>query len=244
MSGSPEKNTTDQTKQIYEPLQRDVFRDGVIASIEKALFSRQLKPGDRVVETEIARQTGISRGPVREALQQLVGEGVLVNHPYHGTFVARWTARDVSEVYGLRAVLESYAVRLALERMTDGILAKLESIIEEMCELARRGDGEGVSELDIQFHEQINEFSDQRLLCRTLSGMRRKIGMLLSIDRELTSDLVQLAENHIILMDALRSGDPVHAENVFREHIIEVGDRLVARMHELGEYNESGEEVS
>lgn len=220
----------DSQKQMYKRLQRDVLRDGVLAAIEQALFSGQLRPGDRVVETDIARQTGISRGPVREALQQLVGEGVLVHHPYRGTFVAEWSARDVGEVYGLRAVLEGYSVRLALMHMTDDEFGELENIVEEMCERAREGDGEEVSRLDILFHKRLYDFSDHQLLGDTLSGLRRKIGMLVAIDRELTSDLVQLAENHRMLLEALRAGDPVDAEEVFRQHIVEVGDALVARM--------------
>jgi DNA-binding GntR family transcriptional regulator len=218
-----------------------VLRDGVLDAIERAIFSGQLKPGDRVVETDIAQQTGTSRGPVREAIQQLVGEGLLVSHPYRGTFVARWTVRDVVEVYGLRAVLEGYAVHLALEHMSEDMLAELESIVDEMCELARRGDGEGVTKLDIHFHARLYEFSGQQLLCSSLADLRRKIEMLTTIDRELSQDLVQLAENHRMLLDTLRSGDPDHAEHVFRQHIVEVGEVLAARMREVGECEENGE---
>ena len=86
------------------------------------------------------------------------------------------------------------------------------------------------------------EFSGQRLLCDSLAALRRKIEALTNIDRELTQDLVRLAENHRMLLDALRSGDPDHAEHVFRQHIVEVGDALVARMRELGECEDNDEE--
>lgn len=225
----------------YKRVEHDVLRDGVLDAIEKAIFSGQLKPGDRVVETDIAQQTGTSRGPVREAIQQLVGEGLLVSHPYRGTFVARWTMSDVMEVYGLRAVLEGYAVHLALEHMSEDMLVELESIVDEMCELARRGDGEGVTKLDIHFHARLYEFSGQRLLCNALADLRRKIEVLTNIDRELTRDLVQLAENHRMLLDTLRSGNPDHAEHVFRQHIVEVGDALLTRLREQGECEENEE---
>jgi DNA-binding GntR family transcriptional regulator len=226
---------------VYQHVQRDVGRDSVVAVIEAALASGRLRPGDRVIETDIARQTGISRGPVREALQQLVAEEVLVNYPYRGTFVTKWSARDVAEVYGLRAVLEGYAAHRALEHMDEDSFAELERIVNNMCELARQGDGEGVSELDICFHTRLYEFSGHRLLCNSLASLRRRIRMLVTIDRELTQDLVQLAENHRMLLDALRSGDPAHAEDVFRQHIIEVGDGLVARMRAMGECEEDEE---
>lgn len=70
-------------------LKRENLRDAVIRLIEEALLMGELSPGSRIVEAELARQAGISRGPVREAIQQLVGEGVLVQYPSRGTFVVQ-----------------------------------------------------------------------------------------------------------------------------------------------------------
>ena len=209
-----------------------VLRDRVMDAIEAALVSGSLKPGDRVVEAEIAREAGISRGPVREAIQHLVADGILVNIPHRGTFVARWTVRDVAETYGLRALLESYAARLAMARMSPQELGRLEAIVTEMFRQAREGNASAVYELDLRFHQTLYELSGHGLLCRILGEMRRRIGMLVSFDATTTPDLVQYAQNHRMLFDALRAGDGDQTEHVFREHITTVGEALIGRMKE------------
>ena len=125
-------------------LENDSLRDRVLDAIEQALVSGALKPEDRVVEAEIAREAGISRGPVREAIQQLVGEGVLVSIPHRGTFVAGWTERDVVETYSMRALLESYAAALAMSRMNPDESPEMEAIVDEMFQRAKEGNAPAV----------------------------------------------------------------------------------------------------
>jgi DNA-binding GntR family transcriptional regulator len=193
------------------------------------LSSGELKPGDQVNEAEIARQAGISRGPVREAIQQLVGEEILVNYPHRGTFVTEWDERDIEEVYSLRAVMESYGASLASQRMLPEEYDELEGIVAEMIKRANEGDGPGVFELDLKFHLRTYEFSRHNLLCNLLAKLRRRIYIYLKMDANTTPNLVSYAENHSLLLKALRSDDPAYTEKVFREHILEVGSMLVER---------------
>jgi len=213
-------------------LENQSLRDRVLDAIEQALVSGALKPEDRVVEAEIAREAGISRGPVREAIQQLVGEGILVSIPHRGTFVARWTERDVAETYSMRALLESYAASLAMTRMEQQESAELESIVKEMFLQAGEGNASAVLELDLHFHHRLYELSGHSMLGRMLGELRRRISMLVNFDASTTPDLVEYAQNHQMLLDALHTGDRDHVEHAFREHIISVGDTLIQRMTE------------
>jgi DNA-binding GntR family transcriptional regulator len=224
-----------------------VIRDRVLDAIEKALVSGALRPGDRVVESEIAREAGISRGPVREAIQHLVAEGILVNMPHRGTFVAHWTEGDVAETYGLRALLESYAARLAMGRMTPEQMAELDAMASEMFARAQDGDAAAVFELDLQFHHRLYELSGHSLLRRTLAELWRRISMLVNFDATTSPDLLEYAKNHRMLFDALRTGNSGDVERVFREHIVSVGDALIRRMreeHELLEEKGSVQRVA
>jgi DNA-binding GntR family transcriptional regulator len=213
-------------------LENQSLRDRVLDAIEQALVSGALKPEDRVVEAEIAREAGISRGPVREAIQQLVGEGILVSIPHRGTFVARWTERDVAETYSMRALLESYAASLAMTRMSPQESAEMEAIVDEMFRRAREGNAPTVLELDLRFHHRLYELSGHTMLERMLGELRRRISMLVNFDASTTPDLVEYAQNHKMLLDALRTGDRDHVEHAFRAHIIAVGDALIHRMSE------------
>jgi DNA-binding GntR family transcriptional regulator len=214
-----------------EHIERRVLRDRVLEAVEQALVSGTLRPGDRLKEAEIAQEAGISRGPVREALQQLVGEGILVNVPHRGTYVALWSKSDVIETYGLRALLESYAARLAMKRMTEEEKAELGSIVERMYTRAREGDAVGLSELDRRFHHRLFELSGNAPLRRILRDLWRRIGMMVNFDATTSPDLFQYADNHRMLLDALRSGKADSAEQVFREHIVSVGEALTQRMN-------------
>jgi DNA-binding GntR family transcriptional regulator len=215
-----------------EPIESKIIRDQVLDAIEKALVSGELRPEDRVNEAEIARDAGISRGPVREAIQHLVAEGILVNVPHRGTYVAQWTKRDVAETYGLRALLESYAASLAKERMSVEEMTTLENIVSDMEACARRGDAACLSELDLEFHHRLYELSGHTLLMRVLRDLWRRISMLVNFDASTSPDLIEYAQNHRMLLDAIKSGDGIKIEQVFREHIIGIGDIIIQRMEE------------
>ncbi len=217
------------------------LRDRVLDALEQALIAGVLKPGDRVVEAEIARDAGISRGPVREAIQQLVGEGILVSVPNRGTFVARWTERDVAETYSMRALLESYAAALAMSHMTADDSAELESIVEGMFLRAEEENPAEMLELDLRFHRRLYELSRHKMLGHTLGDLRRRISMLVNIDATTSPDLVEYAQNHRMLLQALRTGDRDHVEHAFREHIVAAGDALIRRMREEKKLIEDGE---
>jgi DNA-binding GntR family transcriptional regulator len=225
-----------------EPIEASGLRNQVLEAIERALLSGALQPGDRVVEADIAREAGISRGPVREAIQHLVAQGILTHSPNRGTFVTRWTENDVYETYSLRALLESYAVRLAMASITPAVLAELEQLLETMCQRAHAGDALGVYHHDVQFHHHLYELAGHRLLSQMVYQLERRIYMLISLDAATTHNLVQYADNHEQLLQVLRSGDPDLAETVFREHILQVGRALVQRMREQGARAEAAAE--
>jgi len=225
------------------PLYRNVFRDDVAGIIVRALVSGELKPGDRIVEADLARKANISRGPVREAVQQLVGEGLLVSIPHRGTFVARWTERDVVETYRLRALLEAHAARLAAERMTPSELRALEGIVDELVLQAQDGNLAAVPELDFRFHLCLYEASGNRLLRGTIEKLWGRISMFVGIDAYTTDNLIHYAQNHRMLLDILKTGDPDTVERVFRQHYAEVSGALVQRLKEKHRLAEEDERV-
>jgi DNA-binding GntR family transcriptional regulator len=212
-----------------EFLDARVFRDRIEEAIFQALSTGDLKPGDQVNEAEIARQAGISRGPVREAIQHLVGEDILVSYPHRGTFVAEWTEKDIREIYSMRALLEGYAARLAVEVMTESELAELCSIIDKMVQSAKEGNEAGVYEYDILFHQCTCEFTRNELLSRLLTNLRRRINFYIKLDETTTPSLEQYAQNHYLLLESLKSRNPDMAETFFRDHLESVGKVLAER---------------
>jgi DNA-binding GntR family transcriptional regulator len=211
-------------------LKRENLRDAVIRLIEEALLMGELSPGSRIVEAELARQAGISRGPVREAIQQLVGEGVLVQYPSRGTFVVQWTPQAVEEAYTLRAVLERLAIQEAAKRAKPEDIAQLQAIVDEMAVHARDGDNRALVRLDVRFHEHLYALSGHSLLQEVLARLRRRLYALMGMDEGYALHRDEMARDHQRIVDALRTGDPALAGEVISAHILAVGAEVVEQV--------------
>lgn len=211
-------------------LKRENLRDAVIRLIEEALLRGELAPGSRIVEAELARQAGISRGPVREAIQQLVGERVLVNYPSRGTFVAHWTPQAVEEAYTLRAVLERLAIQEAAKRVRPEDIAQLQTIVEEMDQRAREGDSRALVFLDVRFHEQLYALSGHSLLQEVLARLRRRLYALMGLDEGYVVHRDEIARDHQRIVDAIKTGDPNLAAEAIAAHVLAVGAEVVEQV--------------
>ncbi len=223
-------------------LKRENLRDAVIRLIEDALLRGELPPGSRIVEAELARQAGISRGPVREAIQQLVGEGVLVQYPSRGTFVAGWTPQAVEEAYTLRAVLERLAIQEAVKRVRPEDIARLQTIVEEMDQQAREGNARALVFLDVRFHEQLYALSGHSLLQEVLARLRRRLYALMGLDEGYATHRDEIVRDHQRIVDALKTGNPDLAAEAITAHILAVGAEVVEQVRRrTEERNESGD---
>jgi len=212
------------------PLKRESLRDAVVKLIEEALLNGELQPGNRIVEADLAQRAGISRGPVREAIRQLVGEGILVSYPSRGTFVAQWTPCAVEEAYTLRAVLERFAIEEAIKRITPDEIAQLQATVEEMERSAAENDIRALMRLDIRFHEQLYAFSRHSLLQEVLAQLRRRLYCLMALDQGYSIHRDETAGDHQRIVEALKTGDATVAGEVIAAHILAVGAEVIEQV--------------
>lgn len=145
------------------------LRAHVVQMLSTAILSGKYRPGDRLNESQIARELNISRIPVREALSQLQEQGLVQNRERRGMFVTNITTEEVLQISSLRLILETEALRLARARMTAEILAELEALVEQM----ENWDGDllDARALDLQFHRALWRASGNPYLERTLYGL-------------------------------------------------------------------------
>jgi DNA-binding GntR family transcriptional regulator len=198
----------------FRPLRADVYE-----SLREAILVGSLEPGARVVEAEIARQMGISRGPIREALRHLEQDGLVEYRPRRGTVVAALTRKRVLDTYAVRSVLEGLAAEQAAERITDHEVAELEALLERMLACARAGDLRGMLRIDVAFHERICAIAGNPVLLRSWRGLGPLAWRLLADSKALSGYTVtELAERHRPLIQALAGRDPERAAKVAREH--------------------------
>ncbi len=201
---------------------RVVLSDRVKEYIVEAVLSGELKPGDRIVESSMARELGVSQAPVREAIRDLVLLGFLESQPYKGTSVRSFTYEELWETYTVRAALESLAARLAATHLTDEDADRLQGILDEMMEAAGQQDRDRLLQLDNRFHETILKFSRNKTLEQLWKTLQFSTWSIVTY-RKSSYDPGYLATRHVELLDALKSGDPENAARTMQHHIEDMG---------------------
>lgn len=205
------------------PMGRRVLREDIKEFLIDAIVRGELKPGERIVETQVAQQLGVSQGPVREALRDLEIFGFVVSSPFRGTQVRQISNEDLVEIYPIRAALEGIAARFAAVHIDDAMLVQLETLLDQMREAAAAGDREAHIDADVAFHRTIIEASGNKLLRQFWESMRLATTTFVT-NAMVRRSLGELADRHAPVLTALQARDPSAAEEAMRRHIEEPGE--------------------
>jgi DNA-binding GntR family transcriptional regulator len=188
--------------------------------LRRAIISGELGPGQRLVENTLAATLRISRGPLREALQFLEQEGLVVTLPRRGRFVHSADIRTLEEVYGLRRVLEPFAAERALESWSDASYGRLKGALDRLAEASRSESPRLVADRDIEFHTTLIELADHQLLWRTWNdSIAGNLHLLLNLTTPTHDSLDEPIRRHSVILDALAGGDAVNARTEIEAHI-------------------------
>lgn len=208
-------------------LERKNLALDVAARLRESIVHGTLAPGTRLLEVEAARQLGVSRGPLREALRILESEGLISSEPGHGSHVVQISERDIREIYSLRRILEEEAFRLAAQGATDAQLQQLDDILEAMFEAAGRGDHDTVLDLDLEFHKQVWRMSGHSRLEAYLNEVAAQARMYIAVQTSLYDDLAAGISDHREMLGALRERDPERAIRALLGHLQEATEVLL-----------------
>jgi len=199
-------------------LPRATFATMVTERLRDSIVNGTLEPGSQLSEVDLANSYGVSRGPVREALQRLVQEGLLRSEPHRGVFVPVLTDQDVVDVYLAREALESAAVRHVIATATSGTTVEaLDKYVAEMETAEAAGDWEAVGRFDLEFHTALVASTGsrrlQRMFTTVISETRLCLGALTGA--EARHDLV---DEHRKICDWIRDGDTEQALAALGKH--------------------------
>jgi DNA-binding GntR family transcriptional regulator len=202
------------------PISSPTLVDAVTVRLRNSILRGRFAPGERLVEADLARELGISRGPVREALAVLERDGIVVNVPRKGKFVLSFDAVRISEIYSLRKTLEAYAVELIIDRLTDFEREALSNAVAEIEDAANSGSISLIAERDLAFHNRLYELSGHQLL-RTVwaENIASKLRMLVNITTRTHDPLIDTGGNHRVLIDAINAKDKAEARRLVAQHI-------------------------
>ena len=192
----------------------------VAESLRNAIVSGQLRPGDRLTETNLAERLGTSRGPVREALRQLEHEGLVVNHPYRTTEVLGISQEEIEQVLvPVRLVLERFAFRKALPLLTDMDFEVLEGLVESMSQAARDAEPDALADADVRFHELVIERSGQAHCLQLWRAIEPRVRAHFRRDAPEHLDPSAVPDQHIDLLGELRTRDEGRVLLALERHI-------------------------
>jgi DNA-binding GntR family transcriptional regulator len=199
--------------------------DLVYQRLRDAIIDRRLEPGQWLRQEALAQELGVSQMPVRDALKRLVGEGLAERIPYRGVRVVEFSSEDLVDMFAVRLMLESLAVRYATLLITDGELARLRENLDRAAGLTEPQQMAARRELNDEFHLAICRASGRRYLIRQLEllwhwfpsvmlyeGMRRQ-------EQLSPARLAREHEEHAAILAALEQRDAARAEAVTRQHV-------------------------
>ncbi|RUZ79712.1 GntR family transcriptional regulator [Mesorhizobium sp. M7A.F.Ca.US.006.01.1.1] len=196
-----------------------MLSDQVSTLLVRELIFGRLQPGQRINEAELARQLGISRNPIREAIRRLEERGLLVAVPRKGTFVRTFLHSDIDEIFSFRIVVERFAMEQALPQMTDPDIERIAGFVDAMVAAANANDEIALVENDLAFHLEICRLSKNRQTLHAFTNIQAEVQMLITMAERQFESQMAAAVDHWPIVEALRTRNPQKAMDAIRDHI-------------------------
>ncbi len=217
------KTDLSATKLMSEQI-ADILRENII--------SGNINPGEKVNEYQVAKLLNISRPPIREAFRLLAAEGLITLVPRKGAFVSKLSVQEVKEIYEMKSMMESFAVRLAIPIIDEKEISELDSINNLMEEKIKQNNFKAILKLNIEFHRKMIKMSKNEKLAYFYESIvlpirkYQRVGLSAPISWE-----VSLKE-HRGITQAIESKNIALAERLTREHTMRARVRVVDRLRE------------
>lgn len=202
------------------------LRERAYSKIKAEILDGELTPGSAISEAERAEALGISRSPVREALQQLAREGLVEVFPKRGTFVTELTPREVREAFELRQAIECACARLAAERATEDDIEELASLCDAIDAAA---EGQASYDAGAAFHAGVARAAHSRYLAEAFESSQAKIDMASRAAAESRGQEHQDIA-HRDIFNAISAGDGAEADRIMRAHLDHSARSLIDRL--------------
>jgi DNA-binding GntR family transcriptional regulator len=201
------------------PLENRTLWERVHEFLRNEIMEDRLPPGTELQEVALAERLGVSRGPVREALGRLSAEGLVRIRPRNGAVVRSLSRNEFIEAYQVREALETFALRLAVPRLTAVDHQTLEELIDRMAEQAAAGDIAAFFGTNTAFHEALVEGSGNRKLSENYRQLARQLGRYRMRSLALRGNLQRSITEHRQLLNAIRAKETDRAVELLSEHI-------------------------
>jgi DNA-binding GntR family transcriptional regulator len=227
-----------QTSDDFENLSAEIKQtlsipDKVADLLREMILSGRWRPGDRIVETQVARQLDIGQPAVREALGKLEEAGIVRRFPNSGCVVTQLSKEEFGQIFRLRTELEGLAVELAIENHDPQMSVKLNSALSKLQKAGRKANAEEYYRADFEFHRTIWKLADNRFLEKALTQLVVPLFnfAIIEVIANHNLDLDSDAQEHKQIVEALLRGDKDHARRIVRRAMSDFWERGIALVH-------------
>jgi DNA-binding GntR family transcriptional regulator len=208
------------------PVSRESTASIIARQLRNAIMQGILTPGTQLGETDLANRLKVSRGPLREAMQRLVQEGLLRSEHNRGLFVIELDADDVRDIYLARSAIERAAVATIIERDPTGTARRLEKAHRSMVTAARRGDLKALSDADLAFHQLLVEESGSPRLRRMHDTLLVETRMCIAALEQTCQVPEATVSEHGAMVEAIRDRDLERLDKLITAHTSDALSRL------------------
>lgn len=195
------------------------LRDVVFHTLREAILKGEIKPGERLMELQLASKLGVSRTPIREAIRMLELEGLAVTTPRKGAEVAKMTEKDMEDVLQIRKALDELAVGLACDNIGEEELEKLYEALRNFEESTRSGDVKEIAQADVEFHDVIYQAADNPKLMNMLNNLREQMYRYRVEYLKNKTSYPRLIEEHKEIYEGLKRKDKKTVVEIVSHHV-------------------------
>ncbi|MFL5803775.1 MAG: GntR family transcriptional regulator [Roseiflexaceae bacterium] len=196
--------------------------------IKEKIVTLELPPAAPIDEARLIAELGLGRTPIREALQRLALENLVVILPRRGTIVADLNMSDLQKIFEIRLELEALAARLAAQRATPAQVAAMEALFADADTLLHNGDNDALIRLDHQAHRLLAQAAHNEFLEETLDRLYNHVLRLWYVALHRVQRLREAVEEHRAIIALVKAGDGEHAAQIMHEHVAAFQDQFLS----------------
>ena len=219
-------------EKIFEKEKRSTLPGQVANQIREAIKSGKLKPGDRLIETVLAREMNIGRNAVREAIRYIEKEGLIVTTPFKGAQVVEMSKNDLKDIYDVRNALETLALNTLAVKIDNEKTRVLDAVVKEMKAVSKKGNLQAIIDVDLKFHRTLCELSENKVLLEAWSAISNRLrAFIANGDGLYGEDTPEVTlGTHYPVIDAIKNSDFKLAVRILNE-ILERGYKMASRSY-------------
>jgi len=215
-------------KQSLPPVRADrVLADAIAASLRAAILGGSFEPAEKLDQESMARELGVSRTPVREAIRILGSEGFLEVRPHHGAFITTLSCRDIEDIYAVRRLLEPAVFREVTSAIPENVLDQIERRLLHTRSEVERGDRSDHFATDTYFEETILSYCRNSVLKDVLQGLKNRFGLARHFAlRQSGPHLLASLQEHLEILASIRARRPDEVAAVVALHLEKSAERI------------------